>query len=112
MTQALDGKKALRSSTIFKHISETDLLILEKSFNKRTLEKGQTLFRQGDTGDSMIIIAKGQAAILLAVPDQEPQIVDHSNPGDVLGEMSFFDPAPRTATVQACRQAVCIRTRS
>lgn len=101
MTQALDGKKVLRSSTIFNHISETDLSILEKSFNKRTVEKGQFLFRQGDIGDSMIIIAKGQAAILMAVPGHEPQIVDHSNPGDVLGEMSFFDPAPRTASVQA-----------
>lgn len=53
----------------------------------------QTIFRQGDIGDSMYIILKGKVAILLTEPDK-PDIKKHiamSEDGECFGEFSMID---------------------
>ncbi len=75
----------------------------------RSVRTGDTLFREGEPGDSMVVVVKG--AFRLEVRDRQGQVVmlGEVGPGEVVGEMSCLDPAPRSATVVATSDAeVCV----
>jgi CRP/FNR family transcriptional regulator, cyclic AMP receptor protein len=64
------------------------------------LAPGQTLFREGDTGDSMYVLLEGSADVFVG-----EILVESATPG-LLGEMALVDSSPRTAMVVArCRRA-------
>jgi len=70
---------------IFKHASDA-----------LTLESGDVLFREGDSGDKMFAVIEGE--IELSRHGAEIEVVA---PGGILGELALVDPAPRSATARA-----------
>lgn len=57
---------------------------------------GQTIFREGDPGDSLYIVADGQLDIILG-----SQIIETVGPGGMIGEFALIDDKPRSATAVA-----------
>jgi diguanylate cyclase (GGDEF)-like protein len=70
------------------------------------LAQGQTLFREGEAGKELYILAEGKVAITISVPDGAEQQIAQFSPGDFFGEMSIFDNAPRSATCRAVTRSV------
>lgn len=66
----------------------------------RELKKGEILFREGDASDAMYVIKKGRIAITKAKGESEI-ILAELVPGEMLGEMAFFDNRPRSAGAKA-----------
>jgi CRP/FNR family transcriptional regulator, cyclic AMP receptor protein len=64
------------------------------------LAPGQTLFREGDTGDSMYVLLEGSTDVFVG-----EILVESATPGALLGEMAMVDSSPRTATVVATMSA-------
>lgn len=62
---------------------------------------GDYVFRQGDPGDFLILIEQGDVEIRVEDGQGNSSIVDHSGPGDILGEMSLLGHSARTASVVA-----------
>ena len=60
--------------------------------------KGEAVVRQGQTGQSMFVVKRGEASVTLAGTAGE---VARLGAGDVLGEMSLLTGEARTATVTA-----------
>jgi CRP/FNR family transcriptional regulator, cyclic AMP receptor protein len=60
------------------------------------LAPGQTLFREGETGDCMYVLLDGSADVFVG-----EILVESATPGALLGEMALVDSSPRTATVVA-----------
>src|SRR3954452_9832922 len=67
----------------------------------RTFPRGQALFTEGDLGERVFMIEKGWVTLRTHGPDGEEMILALRGPGEVVGEMSAFDGAPRTATAVA-----------
>jgi CRP/FNR family cyclic AMP-dependent transcriptional regulator len=67
----------------------------------RTFPRGQALFTEGDLGERVFMIERGWVTLRSSGPDGEEMILALRGPGEVLGEMSAFDGAPRTATAVA-----------
>jgi CRP/FNR family cyclic AMP-dependent transcriptional regulator len=65
------------------------------------------LFREGDPSDSMYVIKSGKIAITKSKGSSEV-ILAELGPGDMLGEMSFFDSRPRSAGARAAAETVII----
>ncbi|MCB0407371.1 MAG: Crp/Fnr family transcriptional regulator [Bdellovibrionales bacterium] len=66
----------------------------------KQLRKGDILFREGDPSDAMFVIKKGRIAITKAKGESEIVLAELV-PGEMLGEMAFFDNKPRSAGAKA-----------
>jgi CRP-like cAMP-binding protein len=69
---------------------------LNQSEQYQSFCQGQIIFREGDPGDQMYIVAEGQIDIMT-----DDQLLETVNPGGILGEMALIDDKPRSATAVA-----------
>ena len=65
-------------------------------------EKGEVIFRQGDTGNCMFVIQKGEVEALAEVDGREVRLRS-MGPNEFFGEMALFEKAERTATIRATK---------
>jgi CRP-like cAMP-binding protein len=91
----------LKTVRLFKEFTDPELLALASRLHERTLRKGQVLFREGDGGEEMFVMRSGTVVISKAVTGRVEQVLGRETSGSFFGEMSLFDRAPRSATVQA-----------
>lgn len=64
------------------------------------LKKDDLLFRENDPSDAMFVIKKGRIKITKA-KGNDHIVLAELGPGQMLGEMAFFDNRPRSAGAQA-----------
>jgi CRP-like cAMP-binding protein len=74
---------------------------LEAAAELRTYRAGETIFRQGDTADSVIFIRSGGVRIFVEQPDGHRIELRTLGPGEIFGELSVVGGGPRTANAQA-----------
>jgi CRP-like cAMP-binding protein len=67
---------------------------------RRTFERGETLFRQGDPSDVAIQILSGSAEVLRQAGD-DAIVLGTVQAGEFVGEMGVLEDRPRSATVRA-----------
>jgi CRP/FNR family cyclic AMP-dependent transcriptional regulator len=63
--------------------------------------RGTVLFSEGDPGDSLYIVVSGKVKLGRRSSDGRENLVAVMGPSDQFGELSLFDPGPRTATAVA-----------
>ena len=95
----------LRSLTIFKQLSDDDLQELAGLIEHRQLATGDVLFHQGDPGDALFIVRRGQLMVRVVDVRGVEKVVAYLQPGDHLGETSLLTGEEHDATVQALEQA-------
>ena len=85
-------------------VDELDVLRdLESEVELITLAGGETLFRQGDPGDSAYVVMSGRLRVVVDVPEGEERTLNELGRGEVLGEMALLTGDSRSATVFAVR---------
>ena len=57
---------------------------------------GDTIFKEGDAGDTMYVVVEGRVDLLV-----RGKLVEELGAGGVLGEMALIDSVPRSATAVA-----------
>jgi CRP/FNR family transcriptional regulator, cyclic AMP receptor protein len=72
---------------------------IEQSHDARSI-----LLRQGAEGQEVLVILEGRVGVLMGTPEGDEVLIAIRGPGDVLGELALFDPAPRIATVMALEE--------
>ena len=65
------------------------------------LARGQTLFTEGDPGDRLYVVTEGKVKLGRTAADGRENLLAVMGPGEMFGELSLFDPGPRTATATA-----------
>lgn len=66
----------------------------------KVYQDGEVIMRQGETGDCMYVIQKGQVEILQEKDGNEVRLRT-ADSGEILGEMAIIDREIRSATVRA-----------
>lgn len=66
-----------------------------------TLVDGEVLFREGDHGDLVYVIADGRVDLVRQRDDGSEELLQRANPGDYFGELSPMLGLPRSATARA-----------
>ncbi len=88
---------------IFGQLKDSDVNWLAKAGRRQRVEAGATLIREGVEVDTLYIVLNGE---LLVTQGEERRQVARLGAGEVVGEMSFIDARPPSATVTAATQAV------
>jgi CRP/FNR family cyclic AMP-dependent transcriptional regulator len=84
--------------------------LIEDVAVRTTLGAGEVLFSQGDAGDSVYVIEKGEIEISVHSLDGRKLALDIQRDGEVFGEIALFG-GDRTATATALTAAVLRRIR-
>jgi signal transduction histidine kinase len=90
----------LRSAALFSDLSDEDLDRLVAGSFEESAPAGDVVFAEGDDGDKACLILDGEVEVLKTSGSREVLLAVRST-GDVIGEMSLLDAAPRMATVRA-----------
>src|SRR5918994_4255179 len=65
------------------------------------LARGEVLFREGDEGDRVYVVIRGKVKLGRTALDGRENLLALLGPGQMFGELSLFDPGPRSATATA-----------
>jgi CRP-like cAMP-binding protein len=63
--------------------------------------RGQALFTQGDRGERVFVIERGSVMISSMAPGGREVVLGLRGPGDLIGDLSALDAAPRSAAALA-----------
>ncbi len=91
----------VREFEIFAPFSEEARDYLFEHLHHLHFSPGTAIVHQGDTSDSLYIVAKGVVGITVKLPNGQTIEVARQGTGQVFGEMSLLTGEPRTATVSA-----------
>lgn len=78
------------------------LAVLQMARLGKNYNKGDIIFRQGETGDCMYVIQKGEVEAL-AGPQGSELRLRTMGPNDFFGEMALFEKEVRSATIRATK---------
>jgi CRP-like cAMP-binding protein len=97
---------ALRQVPAFSGLDDNALGALQVCLRWREFAAGQRLYRQGEAGDSLALVAAGALSVTVSIQSGEPYELARVSAGGMVGEMVCVDPAPRSATVAAVEPTV------
>ncbi|WP_297450495.1 cyclic nucleotide-binding domain-containing protein [Ferrovum sp.] len=89
LSQFMDHQYLCSSLTVSEVRTLLDYLTYQE------VDKGDILSEIGSVGDALYFVVQGQIALAFVEQDQENEIAS-AGPGEMLGEMSFFDKMPRS----------------
>lgn len=102
------GKTPEKGIPLFRGLSSTQVHYILLAGTLKTHEKGEILFRKGETSDSMFAIISGELEVLDTLDDTDPEdpqgnkkFIRTLGVGDVVGEMGMVRSCKRSATVVA-----------
>jgi CRP/FNR family transcriptional regulator, cyclic AMP receptor protein len=91
----------LRRAPLFAALDDEQAAELRGSMAEVTLARGDTLFHEGDPGDRLYVVTEGKVKLQRTSPDGRENMLAVLGAGELIGELSLFDPGPRTATAIA-----------
>jgi SulP family sulfate permease len=86
-----------------------DVKRLTKYLEKKEVEKGECLIRQGDQPDEMYFVEAGLVSAQLELPDGQIMRLSSMRGGTTVGEMGMYLGSTRTASVVADRASIVYR---
>src|SRR5262249_8313343 len=96
---------------VSQHVAEAfatlDLVQLNAAVERlkpRRYAPGQVIVRQGERAERFFIIARGEAEVLIELPETAPVRVNTLGPGQYFGEVALVRGTKRTATVRASQE--------
>ncbi len=112
-TQAKEGRSnpaagaILRQSPAFRGLDGESLREMEALCRNKRFSPGETVFRQGEPGRSLVGVIAGKLRISVTSDDGQDLHLNLIEPGEVVGEIAFIDGGLRTATGTAAEPTTC-----
>ncbi len=104
MTAEMRGSaaEALRRCVLFSRVDDETLARCVDQLRSRRYRRNETIFHQGDPGDSLYVIQNGAVKIVLPDPEgEEGAIIATLGAGDFFGELALLDGEEHSATAIA-----------
>jgi len=94
-------EEVVRRAALFTALDDASAATLRASMTAVKVAKGKTIFKEGDIGDRLFVVVEGKLKLGTSSGDGRENLLSILGPGDMFGELSLFDPGPRTATATA-----------
>ena len=88
-------------SPMFQGMAPAETAALTGRLKEIELTRGDILFREGEPGDRLYIVGSGKIKLGRRASDGRENLLAILGPGEMLGELTLFDPGSRTATATA-----------
>jgi CRP/FNR family transcriptional regulator len=98
----------VRRAPLFAALDDEAAAALIDTMVPSHLERGDVLFHEGDQGDRLYVIGEGKIKLGRTSVDGRENLLAILGPGEMFGELSLFDPGPRTATATAVAETQLI----
>jgi CRP-like cAMP-binding protein len=98
-------QEVIRKAPLFTALDDAASDSLLASMVSVKIPKGTILFAEGDGGDQLYVIAEGKIKLGTSSGDGRENLLSILGPGEMFGELSLFDPGPRTSTATAVTDA-------
>lgn len=86
---------------LFEGLDEEQQASLQSKMGQNTLRRGEVLFEENDPGTRLYIITEGKIKLGHTSPDGRENLLAVLGPGEIIGELTLFDPGPRSTTATA-----------
>jgi len=96
----------LNEFAFLRGLSEDEVAIVEQRAIRQSVERGRVLFREGDSGDTLFLLAAGAVEISITVGERRRQRLVTMSAGALFGEAALLDGRPRSATAAAVEPSV------
>ncbi len=91
----------LRRAPLFNALDDDSAAALQAGVTIVQLARAERLFEEGASGDQLYVILDGKIKLTRAAADGRENLLSVLGPGEMFGELSLFDPRPRTASAVA-----------
>jgi CRP/FNR family transcriptional regulator, cyclic AMP receptor protein len=91
----------LRRAPLFEALDEDETKALRAGVTDVALARGERLFDEDDDGDRLFVVLEGKIKLTRASADGRENLISLVGPGEMFGELSLFDPRPRTMSASA-----------
>ncbi len=81
----------LRNSPAFRDLDDGSLVEIEKLCVSRSYEVGETIFRQGEPGSTLVGVISGKVRISVTSASGQELNLNLIEPGEIVGEIAFID---------------------
>jgi len=97
----------LRTLDVFRDLTFTEALEVDELLHERVYEKGEMLFEEGDIGHGIFVVVSGKVRV-----DPSHELLKEAElefgPGEMLGELTLFEEAPRLASAVAVERTTVV----
>ena len=102
----MDNDDVVLSAPLFATMEDADTRSLLASMKKIELSRGDVLFDEGQPGDRLYVIREGKIKLGRRSGDGRENLLAVLGPGEMFGELSLFDPGPRSLGASAVSDSV------
>lgn len=92
---------SLREIPLFSEMDDEEVAGIRAIMDELKFRSGQTIVREGESGDVFYIITEGRAQVSIMEASGREVILDEIKPGGFFGELSMLTGEPRSARVKA-----------
>lgn len=97
--------EVLTKAGLFQGVALEAAEALASSLTEADYVRGDSVFVEGEEGDTLYIVLAGKIKIGRKAADGRENMLSVMGPSDMFGELSLFDPGPRTATATVVTDA-------
>lgn len=93
---------------IFNRLPAAEIQAVACHFSVNKIDRGETIFREGDDGTFMCIVHEGRISVLKTNQNDQDVVMATLGKGRTLGEMAILDGERRSATCVAASDCVLL----
>src|SRR5215203_663358 len=93
--------EVLKKAPLFARLDDEAATALSATMGAITLTKGEVLFHEGDAEDRLYVVVSGKIKLGRSGSAGRENLLAVLGPGQMFGELSLFDPGPRSTTATA-----------
>ncbi len=97
--------EVLAKAGLFQGVDAEAAEALASSLQYGDYSRGEQVFSEGEQGDTLFVVISGKVKIGRRAADGRENMLSVMGPSDMFGELSLFDPGPRTATATVLTEA-------
>lgn len=98
-------KDVVKNAPLFTALDDAAAASLRSAMTPVKINRGGILFAEGDAGDQVYVVVEGKLKLGTSSGDGRENLLSILGPGEMFGELSLFDPQPRTSTATAVTDA-------